>query len=118
MQKHITLVAAFHITFGIIFLMAGIAISTILTGIGFLSGEPEAFAILSTLAPIVGFLMAIVGIPMVIGGVGLLKKRPWARILVIIMSILMLFKIPIGTAVGVYSLWAMLQDETVAILNQ
>ena len=118
MEKHITLVAAFHIVFGIILLVAGIVLGTVLTGIGFLSGEPQAFAILSTLAPIIGFLFAVVSIPMIVGGIGLLKKRSWARILVIIVSIVMLFKIPVGTAVGVYSIWAMLQDETKGLLNQ
>lgn len=118
MEKHITLVAAFHITFGIIFLIAGIAMTTILTGIGLLSGEAEAFAVLSTLAPILGFFMAIIGLPMLVGGIGLLKKRSWARILIIIVSVLALFKIPVGTAIGVYSIWAMLQDETLEILNQ
>lgn len=118
MEKHITLVAAFHITFGIIFLIAGIVLTTILTSIGFLSGEPEAMAVLTTIAPIIGFFLAIVGVPMLIGGIGLLKRRSWARILVIIVSILALFKIPVGTAIGVYSIWAMLQDETVQLLNQ
>jgi hypothetical protein len=102
MEKHITLVAAFHITFGLIFLIAGIAISTILTGLGFLSGEPEAIAVLGTIAPIIGFFLAIIGVPMLIGGIGLLKRRSWARILIIIVSILALFKIPVGTAIGVY----------------
>jgi hypothetical protein len=118
MEKHITLVAAFHIAFGIIFLVAGIAISTILTSVGFLSGEAEAITILATIAPLIGFFMAIIGLPMLIGGWGLLKRRSWARILIIIVSIFALFKIPVGTAIGVYSIWAMLQDETVELLNQ
>jgi hypothetical protein len=118
MEKHITLVAAFHITFGIIFVIAGIAMTTILTSIGFLSGDTQAMAVLGTVAPILGFFLAIVGLPMLIGGIGLLKRRSWARILILIVSILALFKIPVGTAIGVYSIWAMLQDETVQILNQ
>jgi Ni,Fe-hydrogenase I cytochrome b subunit len=118
MEKHITLVAAFHITFGIISIIAGIVLATILASIGFLSREPQAMAILGTIAPLIGLFMIIVGLPMVIGGIGLLKRRSWSRILVIIVSVLALFKIPIGTALGVYSIWAMLQDETVQILNQ
>ena len=118
MEKHITLVAAFHIAFGLIFLIAGIVISTLLTGIGFLSGEAEAMTVLATIAPIIGFFLAIIGVPMIIGGWGLLKRRSWARILIIIVSVFALFKIPVGTAIGVYSIWAMLQDETVELLNQ
>ena len=118
MEKHITLVAAFHITFGIILIIAGIAISTFVASIGFLSGDAHAMVILSTLAPIFAFLFIVMGLPMLVGGVGLLKRRGWARILVIIVSIVALFKIPVGTAIGVYSIWAMLQDETKQLLNQ
>jgi hypothetical protein len=118
MEKHITLVAAFHIAFGLILLVAGVAIVTVLTGIGFLSGDREAMAILSAIAPFIGFFFAVVGIPMLVGGIGLLKRRSWARILVIIVSVVALFKIPVGTAIGIYSIWAMLQDETKELLSQ
>ncbi len=118
MEKHITLVAAFHIAFGVIMIAGGIALGTVLTGLSFLTGEPEVMAILGTIAPIIGLFMAVVGVPMVVGGVGLLKRRSWARILVLIVSVLALFKIPVGTALGIYSIWAMLQDETVQILNK
>jgi len=118
MEKHITLVAAFHITFGIILLIAGIVIFAVLTGIGIVSGEPEAFTVLSIVATVAGFVFLIVSIPMIIGGWGLLRRRSWARILVIIVSVAALFEIPVGTALGVYSIWAMLQDETKELLNQ
>jgi Ni,Fe-hydrogenase I cytochrome b subunit len=118
MEKHITLVAVFHITFGIILLIAGIVIFALLTGIGILSQEPEAFAVFSAIATVVGLILFIVSIPMIIGGVGLLKRRSWARILVLIVSVIALFKIPVGTAIGIYSIWAMLQNETKEYLNQ
>jgi hypothetical protein len=118
MEKHITLVAAFHIAFGAILLVAGVVMVTVLTSIGFLTGDSEVIAILSTIAPFLGFFFALVSIPMLIGGIGLLKRRSWARILVIIVSIVALFKIPVGTAIGVYSIWAMLQDETKELLNR
>jgi hypothetical protein len=117
MEKHITLVAAFHIAFGAILLVAGIVGSIVLTSIGLFAGTTEAFAVLSAIATILAFAAIAMSIPMLIGGFGLLKRKSWARILVIIMSVLALFKIPVGTAIGIYSIWAMLQDETKQILN-
>ena len=40
-------------------------------------------------------------------GVGLLQHKSWGRVLAIIMSIVMLFKFPIGTAIGIYALWVL-----------
>ena len=50
------------------------------------------------------FILAVVG---AITGWGLLERRPWARTLAIVIGILALFKFPIGTALGIYTLWVL-----------
>jgi hypothetical protein len=42
-----------------------------------------------------------------IAGYGLLNRRPWGRIVAIIAAILALIKFPIGTALGIYTLWVL-----------
>jgi hypothetical protein len=44
-------------------------------------------------------------------GVGLLQRRPWARILAIVLGILVLLNFPFGTALGVYTLWTLFSPE-------
>jgi hypothetical protein len=62
---------------------------------------------------VVGFVtIALLSVPAIIGGIGLLKYREWARILLIVMSSLNLINIPFGTALGIYGLWALLNDST------
>ena len=51
-------------------------------------------------------------VPGVIVGLGLLKRRPWARVLGIVMSALSLMHIPFGTALGVYGLWVLFSRDT------
>ena len=58
------------------------------------------------------FIVVAVSIPGIIGGIGLLNHYPWARILVLILGILKLINIPIGTALGIYTIWVLLNDET------
>jgi phosphatidylserine synthase len=41
-------------------------------------------------------------------GIGLLTIQPWARLLAIITGVVELISFPIGTALGVYSLWVLL----------
>lgn len=45
-------------------------------------------------------------------GWGLLHREPWARMLTIVLSFLALFNIPLGTALGIYSLWVLLPAES------
>jgi hypothetical protein len=53
----------------------------------------------------------------ILTGYGLLNYKSWARILAIILAILNLILFPIGTAIGIYTLWAMFNDETKALFE-
>jgi hypothetical protein len=50
--------------------------------------------------------------PSLITGYGLLQYKPWARIAGIILSAISLINIPIGTIVGAYGLWVLLNKDT------
>ena len=50
-------------------------------------------------------------------GLGLLAYKSWARILAIILAIVNLFLPPIGTAVGIYTLIIMFNNETEALFR-
>jgi len=45
-------------------------------------------------------------------GWGLLRLVPWARMLTIVLSFLALFNFPLGTALGIYSLWVLLSAQS------
>jgi hypothetical protein len=60
---------------------------------------------------LVTFLVAV-SLPGLIAGVGILKMRPWGRILGIVVAIVNLIHVPIGTAVGIYGLWVLLNGDT------
>ena len=47
-----------------------------------------------------------------LAGWGLLQREPWARILTIVLSFLALFNLPLGTALGIYSLWVLLPAQS------
>ena len=40
---------------------------------------------------------------------GLLARKPWARILALVVGILGLVNFPIGTAIGLYTFWVLTQ---------
>jgi len=45
-------------------------------------------------------------------GWGLLQREPWARILTLVLGFISLFNVPFGTAVGVYTLWVLLPQQS------
>lgn len=60
--------------------------------------------------PILGGLGAFLSVTAVAGlaaGWGLLDRRPWARTLAIVLGIIKLIEFPIGTALGIYTLWVL-----------
>jgi hypothetical protein len=56
-------------------------------------------------------LMLLLSLPGFIGGVGLLKRRAWSKALTLILAVLNLLSVPIGTALGIYTIWFWLQPD-------
>lgn len=75
--------------------------------------DAEAACILDFVAVIAFAFLAVLSVPAIIGGIGLLRGQKWARVLMLILFVLNLFSISIGTAIGVYSIWVLMQPETV-----
>jgi hypothetical protein len=117
MEKHVTLVAALNIGFGIL----GILIATfVLIGIFLVSisvNDYDVRRILPIVGTVVVAFLLITSIPEIIGGIGLLKRRPWARILILIVACMDLLWIPLGTIFGIYELWVLLQNETTELFT-
>ncbi len=118
MEKHVTLVAVINIVFGGLGIAIGLMGLAAISGGGLISGDPVAMKITGIAGPAVGLFFFLTSVPEVIAGIGLLKRRNWARILAIIIAILDLIYIPIGTAIGIYALWVLLNDETARMFAQ
>jgi len=120
-KQHLTVVAALNIGLGVLGVVLAMIAFVVLAGSGFLiaaSGDADAMPILGFFAFIAGGFLLIISVPDIIGGIGLVKRQSWARILVLILSVLKLINIPLGTIVGVYSIWVLMQDEAVQILDR
>src|SRR5690606_18693506 len=85
-----------------------------LTGIGVISGEAEAVAVLGLVGMFVSGILVVLALPGMIAGYGLLRRKEWGRILAIIIGILSLINFPIGTVIGVYALWVLFQESALA----
>lgn len=117
MEKHINVVAALQIGLSIFNLVIAFLIFTILKlVIGFIDDQNGEF-VLSVIANVIAIIFIIVSIPGLLAGFGLYKRQEWARILTMIISAIEIFNFPFGTAIGIYSIWALIQPENVAAFS-
>jgi hypothetical protein len=117
MEKHITLVAIMSLGLGALGILGAAIGFAVLVVVGLVSGDPTGMSVMTILATVVAGFITLTSLPAIVGGIGLLKRRPWARILMLVVGVLELPNIPLGTALGVYTLWVMIHDETRRILE-
>lgn len=111
MEKHISVVAALHIGMSILGIIFSIFLFFGLNLIGAFTGDNQVVAIFSIISKVLTLFILLVSIPGIIAGIGLLKRKEWARVLTLVLSVLDLLHFPIGTAIGIYSIWALVQPD-------
>jgi hypothetical protein len=61
--------------------------------------------------------LIVISLPGMLAGIGLLKMKPWSRVVAIIVGVLHILSFPLGTALGIYTLWVLLNAETEAMFR-
>ena len=114
MKSHVQIVAGLNIAAGALYLLGAFALFAffgLIGGVVAANGEPGAGGIIGAIAAFLSVFLVLLGLPSIIAGWGLFLGKGWARILTIVLAVLHLPNVPIGTALGVYSLWVLLSDE-------
>lgn len=117
MEKHVTVLGILYIAFSALGLLLAVIIFTAVVGGGLISGDSQAIAITGIVGPAIAILFVLLSTPGLIGGIYLLKHRPWARILVLVLGFINLIEIPIGTALGIYTIWVLFKPETIDLFT-
>lgn len=113
MQKHTNIVAALHIGLGALCIFIAIFLFFILYFAGRFVDDNEVQFILPLIGKIILIFLTVIGLPGIIAGIGLFKRKEWARILALVISVMALLNFPFGTALGAYSVWALTQTEII-----
>ena len=115
-DTHVRVAAWLHIALGILWVSIGLFFGLFFGAFGTLMGAASHGSATGIVALIAGFGFALFLIIMafptleIVGGVLLLRGSPVGRVITIVFSVLELINFPFGTAVGVYSLWALLRE--------
>jgi hypothetical protein len=114
MQLHVTIVGWFHIILGAFSLLFGLCGLLFFMGIGAIAGangDPTATGVLGIIGMVSLLLFGALALPGMLAGFGLLKRQRWGQVLGVLVGFFNLFNIPIGTAIGVYTLFVLLQTS-------
>jgi hypothetical protein len=110
LERHVHLLGIFWIAYSAFSLLGGavlmiVARSIFGPGARIDTGAPEfLFPLLSTVAA----YLAIKSIAGIAAGIGLLQHAQWGRVIAIILAFLDILHVPFGTALGIYTIWALL----------
>jgi hypothetical protein len=117
MRTHIKVVGWIHICFSILKLLGAVGI--MFGGLlgGFFSGSLSTFMISGATGVAMAIVFGIIALFGLIAGFAFLSYRPWARYLLILVSVLGLFSFPWGTIFSIYSLWVLFHSETVMLFK-
>lgn len=113
MERHINVIAALQIGLAILGLFIAGLIFTFFHLLGDFVDDNEANMVLGIIANVIMAVSIIFSVPGILAGIGLFKRKEWARILTLIISVINLMSFPLGTAVGVYSIWALVNPEVI-----
>ena len=118
MKQHVSLVGALHVGFGILGLLGALAVYLSFHFVfGFVEDVDIAEELISFLGNTLSLIIVFFSALGIIGGIGLFTYKSWARILIMIVSAINCLNIPIGTAKGVYSIWVLMQAETIELFE-
>jgi hypothetical protein len=120
MTKHADLLGLLFIIWGALTVLVGAAM--LILGIGAAamitsggSGEPGS-EIAAGITAVTFIILAggalLWGLAHLWNGFGLRRHRHSARVMGLVLAVLNLFFLPFGTALGVYGLWVLLNDQT------
>jgi hypothetical protein len=109
-QLHVPIVAWLLIAFNAIVLLVALLVFTLMMGVATLTRDTEARMILPVVGAFLPTLMALLTLPDFIAAFGLLARKRWARILGIVVGILNLLAFPMGTVIGSYTIFVLMQD--------
>ncbi len=120
-DKHFDLLGTIHLAMGVLCAMGGIVllVAMSLGGVALISlvvpvVDTPGLAVSSVLVLLIliaAVVVSTLSLVQIFAGWGLLKRRSWAPALALLVSFFHLFNVPLGTALAVWTGWALLSDD-------
>lgn len=117
LEKHLPVLALIWVVYSLVRVFAGGAalfVGSMFIPHTFMFGWPFSHFFLPGLITTIGVGVLVLGVLGMATGWGLWQREPWARIVALILGVLALLHFPLGTALGIYTLWVLLPNDAAA----
>jgi hypothetical protein len=118
MSSHVDFVGVLFIVWGILTMLVGL--STLALGVGAAAiitsasregGSQFAAGLMAAVFTGLAIIAIVWGLAHVVVGAPLRRRRPWTRVIALMLGAVDLLLLPYGTALGCYTLWVLLHEE-------
>jgi hypothetical protein len=117
MKNHLKILGVFYLAFGLLGIVIAGLFFNVKTGHLVLPGMMSMFANAHGYVSVMALIFALESVPALVTGFALLKRQLWAKMSALVLGFLSLFIIPLGTALGLYTLWVLINDQTLSESN-
>ena len=123
MDSHVRVLGWLYVVCGGLGVLTAVAVlggSVAISSILGVSGDDAILPshIVALVGGVITLFTLALSLPALILGYGLLHFMPWARIFGFILGGLSLFHVPVGTALGLYTFWVLLNPQTEVLFNR
>jgi len=121
MDRHLDLLSLLLIVSGCLAGLTAVSLMAIGIGAAVLMASPQSAGVAASVAAGTFFFLAILLLAYaavsVAAGRGLRRREHWSRLVALILSLINLFVVPFGTALGVYAFWVLLRERSRQLLG-
>ena len=116
--EHVKLVGILWMAYSALYALSGVLILLAARFVAVRIGEipngppPWVIELVRPIIGIVGWLALVKAAAGFIAGWGLLQHEEWARVFALVVGFLALLNLPVGTALGIYTLWVLLPSQS------
>jgi len=110
-ETHISVVGWAQIVNSVINILVAAFVVAVLVVIGVIADDPIAYRFLTAIGWLTGALLFFLALPGLVVGIGLLGRAGWSRVLALGIAVFELGLFPIGTLLGAYTLFVLLQSS-------
>jgi hypothetical protein len=120
-DRHLDLLSLLLTISGVLAGLTALSLMALGIGAAVLMASPQSAGVAASVAAGTFFILAVLllayAAASIAAGRGLRRREHWSRLVALILSLINLFVVPFGTALGVYAFWVLLRERSRQLLG-
>ncbi len=110
MDKHLNLLGILYIVLGL-FHIVSISVASLFLFANENISFPVGLPIVRAAIFVIFVFLSAVSVAGIVAGIGLVRGQKWAETLALVLGFILLINIPLGTLLGIYTIWVLMMRD-------